>query len=241
MSTAPVRATQVRSYEHHFFVSIGIIAAVIILVGFSRTYYLKEFFQTPALLPIIHLHGALFTSWVVLFIAQAWLVSSHRSRIHMRLGIAGFLLAIAMIVVGTTAAITVARLGHVRPGGPPPLVFLVVPIFDMLVFSVLIIAGFLIRRRPDYHKRIMTVATLSLMTAAFGRMIVMVQGGGNVKLALTFTALLVTIATASDAILHRRIHPAFVWAGGLVLLSIPLRFGVAQTDAWMSLARWLTN
>jgi hypothetical protein len=118
---------------------------------------------------------------------------------------------------------------------------LVVPIFDMLVFSVLTIAGFLIRRRPDYHKRIMAVATLSLMTAAFGRMIVMVQGRGNVKLALTFTALLVTIATASDAILHRRIHPAFVWAGGLVLLSIPLRFGVAQTDAWMSLARWLTN
>jgi hypothetical protein len=159
----------------------------------------------------------------------------------MRLGIAGFLLAIVMIAVGTIAATTVARLGHVRPGGPPPLFFLVVPIFDMLVFSTLMVAGFLMRHRPDYHKRIMVVATASLMTAAFGRMILMVSGGANVQLALTLTDLLVVAAAATDAILHRRLHPAFLWAGALVVAAHPLRWAVGHTEAWMSFARWLTS
>jgi len=240
MSTLPVRATR-RSYEHDFFVAVGIVTALVILIGFSRTYFLKEFFHTPPLLPIIHLHAALFTSWIVLFITQAWLVSSQRTRVHMRLGIAGFILAAAMIVVGTTAAIMVARLGHVRPGGPPPLFFLVVPIFDMLVFAALIVAGYVMRRRPDYHKRIMVVATASLMTAAFGRMILMVQGSGNVKLAFAFTALLIFIVSIADALVHRRLHPAFAWSGAIVLFSIPLRFAVAGTDAWTSFARWVTG
>src|SRR5689334_21270876 len=108
MATAPARAISSRQSEHRFYVVAALAAAVIVLVGFSRTYYLKEFFQTPPLLPIIHLHGALFSSWIVLFIAQTLLVSSHRTRLHMKLGIAGFLLACAMLVVGTVGAITVA-------------------------------------------------------------------------------------------------------------------------------------
>lgn len=248
MATVPVRAVDTQRSkrqarfraEHDFFLAAGFVVAAIVLVGFSRTYFLKGYFHTRALLPIVHLHGALFSTWVAVFITQAWLVRARRTRLHMKLGIAGFLLSIAMVVVGTTVAITVAKLGHVRPGGPPPLFFLVVPIFDMMVFSILMAAGYLLRRRTDYHKRIMLVATASLTTAAFGRMIVMVHGTGNVVLALTFTDLLVIAAAAWDTALHRRLHPAFVWASALVLVMHPLRFIVAHTDAWMSFARWLT-
>ncbi len=241
MATAPARTLPTRKSEHRYYLIGAFVAALVVLVGFSRTYYLKEFFGTPPLLPIIHLHAVLFSSWVVLFITQAWLVSAHRTRLHMELGIAGFLLACAMIVVGTTAAITVAKLGHVRPGGPPPLFFLVVPIFDMLVFAILIAAGFFMRRRTDYHKRIMIVATASLMTAAFGRIVTMAQGHANVKLALTFTSLLVVIAALVDGFRNRRLHPAFAWAGALVIISGPVRFFVASTEMWMSFARWLTS
>src|SRR3954470_21892239 len=143
MATAPVRAVSARQSEHRFYVASALLAALIVFIGFARTYYLKEFFHTPPLLTIIHLHAIVFTSWLGLFISQAWLVSAHRTRLHMKLGIAGFLLACAMLVIGTVGAITVAKLGHVRPGGPPPLYFLVVPIFDMLLFAILIAAGFL--------------------------------------------------------------------------------------------------
>jgi hypothetical protein len=240
MATAPVRAV-VRRSEHRFFLTAAFIVAAVVLVGFSRTFYLKGYFHTPPLLPIVQVHGALFSGWVALFITQAWLVSARRTRLHMQLGMAGFVLALAMVGVGTTTAITMARLGHVPPGAPPPLMFLVVPLFDMLVFSVLIAAGFLLRRRSDYHKRIMVVATAALMTAAFGRIVLMVQGTGNVILAFTLTDLLVVAAAAVDAFLHRRLHPAFVWAGALLILSQPLRFAVAHTQPWMNFARWLTS
>lgn len=241
MATVPVRAPSSRQAGHRYYLGAGFLALAIVLTGFSRTYFLRGYFQSSALLPIIHLHAVVFTSWVALFITQAWLVSARRTRVHMKLGIAGFVLAAAMIAIGTTAAIWVARLGHVRPSGLNPLVFLAVPLFDMVVFAMLMTAGFVMRFRADYHKRIMLVATASLMTAAFGRMIIMVQGRGNVNLAFLCTDLLVVLAAAVDGVLNRRLHPAFVWAGALVLVSHPLRFAIASTDAWMSFARWVTG
>ncbi len=237
----PAETTRARVAEHRFYFSAALLAAVIVLVGFSRTYFLKEVFHAPNLLPIVHLHAIVFSSWVALFITQTWLVSARRTRLHMRLGIAGFLLACIMVMVGTTTALTVAKHGHVRPGGPPPLQFLVVPIFDMLVFSILIAAGLLMRRRPDYHKRILLVATASLMTAAFGRIVTMAQGHANVKLAFALSSALIVMAAVIDTIRNRRFHPAFAWAGALVLVSGPVRFILAGTSVWMSFARWATS
>lgn len=240
MATVPVRAPASRQRER-FYVSAGVVAALVVLAGFSRTYFLKGYFGTPALTPLVHLHGILFTSWVALFITQAWLVSARRTRVHMRLGVAGFLLAVTMIVVGLATAITAASLGKTPPGAPPPLIFLSVPFFDMVVFAALIAAGFYFRRRSDYHKRIMVVATATLLTAAFGRLTIIYLGTGQPLLAMAATDLLVIGAATWDAISHRRLHPAFAWAGALLILSHPLRFLIAQTDAWMSFARWMTS
>jgi hypothetical protein len=241
MATAPIRAKHFRATEHRFYFAASLVAALTVLVGFSRTYYLKELFHAPPLLPIIHLHAVVFSSWIALFITQTWLVSSHRTRLHMKLGIAGFLLAVTMIIVGLVAAVTVARLGHVRPGGPPPLYFLVVPVFDMLVFATLVAAGFLLRRRSEYHKRLLLVATASLMTAAFGRIVVLVLGHANVRIAFGMTVTLIVAAAAIDAARNRYLHPAYIWSGALVILSVPLRLAIASTDTWMSFAGWLTS
>ena len=241
MATVPARAPLSRVTERRVYLAAGIVAALVVTVGFSRTYFLKEYFGTPALTPLVHLQGILFSSWIALFITQAWLVSARRTRVHMRLGIAGFLLACAMIVVGLATAITAARLGHAPVGAPPPLVFLVVPFFDMVVFATLIAAGFSFRRRPDYHKRIMVIATLGILTAAFGRITILLFGSGQVLLAMGATDLLIVTAVAWDTISHRRLHPAFAWAGALVVLSQPLRLAIAHTAAWMSFAQWLTR
>ncbi|HWR15194.1 MAG TPA: hypothetical protein VN577_10215 [Terriglobales bacterium] len=241
MATVPVRVKSPRERERLIFTAASIAAALVVVAGFSRTYYLKELFGTPQLSPLVHLHGLLFSSWVVLFIVQAWLVSSRRTRLHMKLGIAGFLLAVTMIIVGTLTAVTAARLGHAPPGAPPPLIFFVIPFFDMVVFTILIAAGFLFRRHTDYHKRIMVVATLGLLTAAFGRLTIIFLGSGKPMLAMAGTTLLLIGIVIWDSHLHRRLHPAFAWAGALLVLSYPTRFLVAQTGAWMHFARWITG
>ena len=240
MATVPARAPIASRRQQFFYITAGCIAALVILVGFSRSYYLKPLFGTPPLSTLVHVHGILFTGWVVLFITQARLIASHRRSVHMKLGILGFTLATLMIFVGVATAITAAKLGR-PPGRQDPLVFMAVPLSAMLVFTILIAAGFLNRRRPDYHKRIMLMATFGLLTAAFGRMVLMIVGHPFPPLAMAGTDLLVIGAVVYDAISNRRLHPAFLWSGALILAMQPTQFFVARTATWMTFAQWLTR
>lgn len=240
MATVPARAPLTGRRQQFFYITAGCIAALVVIAGFSRTYYLKSFFGTPPLTTLVHLHGIFFTGWVVLFITQARLVASHRTRLHMKLGIFGFLLAITMILLGTATAITAAKLGR-PPGRLDPLVFMAVPLSAMFVFTILIAAGFLNRRKPDYHKRIMLMATLALLTAAFGRIALMIVGHPFPPLAMGCTDLLVIGAVVYDTMSNRRLHPAFLWSGALIIAMQPIQFFVARTAAWMTFAQWLTR
>jgi len=104
--------------DHIFYTGLAVVAAAIVFAGFARTYYLRDLFGGPPLPPLVHLHGALFTSWLVLLLSQVTLVAAKRTHIHRRLGVAGGVLAAFMIVVGTITAIQAARRGVTPPGGP---------------------------------------------------------------------------------------------------------------------------
>lgn len=71
----------------------GMAAAILagVFVGFAPSYYLKGTFRPalPPLSPLVHLHGAAFTCWVLLFVTQAVLVARGRVEVHRRLGVAG--------------------------------------------------------------------------------------------------------------------------------------------------------
>src|SRR5690349_14109048 len=69
-----------------FFVGIAIAAAVVVFLGFGRTYYAKSYFGMPSLSLLFHLHGALFTAWMLFFVLQAYLVASRRTALHRRTG-----------------------------------------------------------------------------------------------------------------------------------------------------------
>lgn len=240
MATVPARAPIAGRRQQFFYITAGCIAALVVLVGFSRTYYLKSLFGTPPLSTLVHVHAVLFTGWVVLFITQARLIASQRRSLHMKLGILGFSLAAAMIFVGAATAITAAKLGR-PPGRLDPLVFMAVPLSAMLVFSILIVAGFLNRRRSDYHKRIMLMATFALLTAAFGRVALMIVGHPFPPLAMGATDLLVIGTIVYDTVANHRLHPAFLWSGALIMAMQPIQFFVARTGAWMTFAQWVTR
>ena len=132
--------------------------------GVAPTYYLKALYGTAALSPLVQVHGIVFTMWIALFLAQTALISARRTDLHRRIGMAGGLLAVAMLVVGTAVAIAAAN----RPpalnealGLPPPLVFLVIPLGDLAVFAVLVAGGLNNRRNREIHKRLMLLATIA--------------------------------------------------------------------------------
>jgi hypothetical protein len=92
-------------------------SALVVVVGFAPSYYFRAFSDAPPLRGLVHLHGAVATSWMLLFLAQASLVSVGRTDIHRRLGMAGVAIATLFVVVSYATAITAARLGVTPPGG----------------------------------------------------------------------------------------------------------------------------
>lgn len=229
-----------RRREHLFYVGISVAVATTVFAGFARTYFLKSYFGSPPLMPLLHLHGIVFTSWIVLLLTQTTLVAANRADVHRRLGIAGGVIAVMLVAVGTTTAIVRAKQGAAPPGGPPPLVFLAIPLFDMLIFSSLVTAGFYFRRRPDVHKRLMVLATISILAAAIARLPFGILKAGPPAF-FGLTDLFIVACVLYDLIARGRPHRATVWGGLIILLSQPLRLMIAGTSAWMAFATWLTG
>ena len=234
-----VAASHGRSNDRRFFTGMAIAAALTVFVGFAPTYYLRGVFGAAPLTTLVHVHGAVATAWILLFLTQTSLIAGGRTDLHRRLGVAGAVLAPLLLVVGYLTAIESARLGHTPPGGPPPLAFLAVPIGTLVVFAILVGAGLAQRRRSETHKRLMLLATIAILTPAIARLRWM--GLEGPPYAIGGTCLFVVACLVYDRVAHGRVHPAFLWGGLFVMVALPLRFALGRTDAWLSVARWLTE
>jgi hypothetical protein len=237
MPLVSTRSTAER--EHRFFMGMAIVIALIVLVGFGPTYFLRGAFRSDPLQPVFHLHGFVFSIWVAFFVAQTALVFTRRTPVHRRLGVFGGVWASVMLVVGYMAAVASARRGFTPPGGPPPLAFFVIPISDLVVFTVFVATGLYFRRQSAVHKRLMLLATISILTAAIARLPYVLPFGPLAFFGLT--DLLVVACVVNDRITRGRVHPAFVWGGLFLIASQGGRLVVGGTDAWMAFATWATR
>jgi hypothetical protein len=230
-----------KRHERLFFTGMAAVSLIIVFLGFSRTYYLRPAFQPGPLAALLHVHGFIFTLWIALFITQTTLIATKRTRTHMRLGIAGMLLAALMIVVGTLTAIVRAKLVAAPPGFSSPLVFLTIPLGDMLGFAILVSAAFYFRRQLDVHKRLMLLATIGLLPAAIARLPFdfILRYGPLAFFGLT--DLLIVPCLIYDVATRGRPHRATVLAGAFMVISHALRVPIGNTHAWIAFATWLTQ
>ena len=240
---APVRNPA--AYDRLFYGSMAVILALVVFAGFGPTYYFRFVSGGPLVTlsggpfsALHHLHGALFTAWVILFIAQTALVATRRVAVHRRLGIAGGVLAAAMIGVGTATAIATARRGGSAPG-IPPLTFLAIPFFDMVVFAALVGAALLWRKHKETHKRLMLLAYISIVTAAIARIGGIATMGPPVFFGLML--LFVVCGVGYDLATRRRVHRAYLWGGAFIAASVPVRLAISGTAAWQAFATFLTR
>lgn len=232
---------QRRAGDRAMFTMAAVVSALVVLTGFARTYYAKTAFGTPELSTLLHLHGVVMTAWFTMFAVQVGLVESRRVALHRKLGVYGAVVAVLVLVVGTTTGIVSAAEGRSPPGAPPPLVFLAVPIGDMVFFAILVSAGLLMRRRTDWHKRLMTVATLGILTAAIARIPIDALRAGGLPAFFGATDVILIAFIGWDTWRHRRLHPAFAWGLAAVILSQVVRFAIAGTPARLGFAKWLTS
>jgi hypothetical protein len=221
------------------YAALAVAAAVIIFAGFARTFYLRSMSGAPPLSPVLIVHGIVMTAWLVLFFVQVRLVGVGRTPLHRRTGVFGILVAVLVLVVGVAATIDAGRRGVTPAPEVTPLMFMAIPLFDMPVFASLVGVALWKRNRPDIHKRLMLLATLSLLTPGIARIpLAFIQEGGP-PVFFGLALFVVLGAIAFDTLRSRRLHPAFLWGGVLIVVMLPLRLLIAQTEAWAQFARWL--
>jgi hypothetical protein len=224
--------------DRWFFSGTAIAQVVLVVWGFSPSYFLRAASDQPPLSGLLHVHGALFSSWLLLLVVQTSLVAAKRTPVHRQLGVAGGALAAAMFVAGYLAAIDAAARGSALPGMTPQ-AFLIIPILGIVLFAVLVGAALALRRRPDYHKRLMMLATTGgLMGAGLARIPALAPYGplGFLGVPVLFALMLV----AYDAVTLRRVHPATLGGFAFILGFQALQLTAANSAAWLAIAGWLT-
>lgn len=246
MATPVALATSPRTSaksDRVFYSTMAIVMALTVLIGFGPTYYVKAFSDTPMstlsggpITLLVQTHGVLFTAWVLLFIVQTALVAQHKVAMHRRIGIAGALLAASMLVVGTLTALKMAARGS-APAGIDPLSFSMIPLSDMFFFGAFVAAALHMRANKEAHKRLMLLAYVSIIVAAVARLPGVLPLGPFAFFGFAFVFILIGIIY--DIFSRHRVHPVYLWGGGVLFLSVPLRLVMSRTDAWKSFAQSL--
>lgn len=241
MSTAiatPVKPAPVlpgRRYDHVFFSISAALMLIAVAVGFGPTYYLAGVFRAPLPSPIIHIHGALFSCWILLLNAQTSLVAAHRVDLHKRLGIAGFVLACGMVIAGIAAATDSLMRAPAVVLGRDPQAFYIIPLTDMLIFAVIIAAAYRQRRDSAAHKRLIFIASSGLLIAAFARWPIAAIHRHPWEAGLASNLFLLALVLYDLWALHK-VHRATVWAGAFLVIVQQIRFPISHTAAWHSFA-----
>ena len=229
--------------DRSLYLTAAVLFALIVAVGFARTYYLKSLYASPPLASLlVHVHGIAMSAWVVLFATQVFLIRSHKVELHRKVGVAGVGLACVVVVVGFFTAISAARNGS--PSFPPnviPLAFLAVPMFDLLMMVVLFGGAIWFRRRPAYHKRLMLLAAINLLPPALARFPFPHLVALGPLFFFGVPTFLTLIALGYDTRRNGRLNGVFALGAFLLIASYPVRLVVSGTDAWMRFATWLTN
>lgn len=217
--------------DRFFFAGMALACALTVFTGFAPTYYFGRT-GLPPLSPLVHVHAAVFTIWIVLLVGQTALVSAWRVDVHRRLGAVGAAVAVVMVVLGIMAAIGSLRRGVSAPGLDPRVLF-AIPISGILTFAVLVAGAIIYRRDTATHKRLMLMGNVSLISAAIGRIVLMVRL--PVLTLFLFTDFFVVAAIVYDLVSRGRIHRATTLGGVLIVIKPLLVLG-ATTGPWLAFA-----
>jgi hypothetical protein len=230
-----------------FYASMGLIAIMLAVAGFGPSIAVRSNRLGPLTLVVV-IHAVLFVAWLLLFLTQTVLAATGRIGTHRRLGILGVALASAMLVSACMTSVQLAQrgvdlsgdLGGATANMP---VVLGLALGDIAAFAVVVAAGLGFRRRPEVHKRLMLLATVSPFTL-MGAPLTHLRGHWpGAALATVMAALLLLFSNViHDRVTEGRVH-AVSWWGSLSLLAWSLVRAtlIIPSASWRSIAAWLAQ
>lgn len=227
------------AWDRIFFSGMAVILWATVLFGFAKTYFLAGMVRAPLPSVLVHIHGAAFTLWMVLLVVQIGLITANKFKWHKQLGLAGFGLSVAMVVLGLLVATAAMQRGS-APHGLNAKVFYATPMTGIVTFAVLIFFAYRMRFQPAAHKRLILIATIAISQAAVGRWPVALlrarpQLGHVVMLGF------VLLVVGYDLLTLHRVHKVTLWASVLVMVVVVGAIPLGMTPLWQSFATFMAG
>jgi hypothetical protein len=245
---AIVNASAVRAESRNFYVWLAGVFLLVAFGGFTPTYWARIATGTFHAEPIIHIHGILLFSWTCFYFVQTALVAAGRTLDHRAWGLAGISLFTAMmfsILVGQEAVLHRNELLGFGDGARRFAAVTLTAWPLMAAFFALAIVNI---RKPEVHKRLMTLLMIGMMTPAIARVFITFFAPAAAGAAapppvfvtlppsLLADLLLVAVILRDWRILGRP-HPVYVYGGLALVAQQLLTVPVAATATWMHIAK----
>ena len=223
-----------------FYVGFGLFALATVLTGFSTTYIIPMARQSFTAPWVVHLHGASALGWVLLLIFQARQVGKRRTPLHRRIGRAAIPLALLIWASGIATATWAAKrdlpeLGTAATSG------LGGTAVGLTLYLLLVIAAIAARRRPDWHKRLLILATIQVLWPAFFRLrhLLPMVPQPEIWFALVLAYLPVVVAALRDRWRYGRIHPVWLFVGPALIAEQSVEFALFDQGPLRRFGEWL--
>lgn len=229
---------------------------LIVLAGFIPSSLAKiaavQAGERPPFPPIMHMHAVLMGSFLLLVLAQTWLMATGRRDLHMRLGILAMVLAPALVVVGFFLAPAMYHsLRDLAQTAPPGmreklqqgvLISENIKLLQLrigILFPLFLIIGLRARGKDaGLHKRMMILATAVTLPAGIDRIpwLPSTLPGSPVSPDL-YTLLAVSPMFIWDVVRNRYVHKAYwIWLGIALPFAVAVH-GLWDTEWWHATAR----
>ena len=209
-------------WDTYFYLAMSLLMTAVVLYGFSRT--MGERIIHPKASPptILYIHAFVFYGWLAFFIFQSALVRTHNVRIHRMTGWFGVALGVVIPVLGISTAITMNRIRMMANPTSDAASFMLVPFLDIACFTTTFALAIYWRKKPEYHRRLILIASCALTAAGWGRFPVIPE-------AVFYLGVdaLIFLGVVRDWMVNRRVHvvykyalPAFMVAQTIVMYTV---------------------
>ena len=220
-----------------FYLACGLLGLAAALIGFSTTYLIpmaRQSFSAPL---IVHFHGLLCVTWLLLFIVQCMLVRHTGTRLHRRIGIIGLPIAIGILISGVMVGRwTVTR--DLSATGQTAISVILGTITTLTWFLFFVTAAIILRRKPDWHKRLMLLATVAVLWPAWFRWrhFLPFVPRPDISLAIAVANLPLLIAAIRDWRRYGQIHAAWKFVAPAFVAEQTFEALVFDSAPWRAVA-----
>lgn len=228
-----------KKYSYYFL--MGVVGILAVVIGFFTTYIspsLKGSFDAPV---IVHIHGAFAFGWVLLFLIQTIAVKYRNFQLHKTLGYSGLFIALGIIATMLPTGVYQVKRDLLKGMGETAISQIFGIVTTALIFSTLVGAGFVYRKKPKIHKRLLLLATIVLLWPAWFRFRHYFPSvpRPDIWFGVVLADSLILISWIADKYTYGKVHPVLIYGGLLIMAEHAIEILTFDSGPWRQAGKFI--